>query len=138
MTQSVAVREGLYREASEGVVLTGGKCLKCKFIGFPQPQTCPECGSECIESVDLGAQGTLLCETTVHMRTEKYAAGYSVGYVTMAHGVRVFGQLWRPATGTLRPGDAMAVEVAPLWKEGDKEVMCYRFRPMAQAAGSAV
>ena len=137
MTQTVILREGLYREGSEGPILTGGRCSRCGFIGFPRPQTCLECGSDALESADLGSRGELLCETTVHMRTDKYAAGYSVGYVTMAHGVRVFGQVRKPDATSLAAGESMTVEVARMWEEGDKEVLCYCFRPTAAAAGGA-
>lgn len=135
MTQIVPLREGLYREDQNGTVLTGGQCPQCGFVGFPKPLICPECGSDAVEPADLGSHGRLLCETTVHMRTDVYASGYRVGYVTMEHGVRVFGQVHAANRAPLRPGELMKVEVARMWKEGEKEVQCYRFRPAGRTTG---
>ncbi len=133
MTSS-ELRPGLYRLAESGPVLVGGRCNGCGALSFPRTTTCFECGSENIDAVDVGGEGTLFCETTVQMKTDRYAAGYVVGYVSMPNGLRVFGQFRKPESHEFRVGDPMKVEIATLWHEGADEVVCYRFAPTGSNA----
>lgn len=129
MNETIPVREGLFRETSSGATLLGTKCNSCGHIDFPATNNCLACRSPDLASVELGSEGTLLCETTVHMKTANYAPGYSVGYVSLPNGLRVFSQLRKDGGKPFKVGMPMKLEIATLWQSDGKDVQAYRFFP---------
>lgn len=126
----VPVREGIFRETHEGGVLVGQRCKACGQIHFPGGSLCLACLSEDLEPVDLSPEGELFCETTVYMKTAHFNPPYSVGYVALAEGLKVFAPL-RPVEGRpFQVGMRMRVELAPMWEEDGKQVVAYRFHPV--------
>lgn len=128
MSEIAALRTGLYREKPEPTLL-GSRCRACGHVHFPSTENCVACRSPEVDVVELGADATLFCETTVHMKTPRFAAGYRVGYVTLADGVRVFSQLRAVEGKPLRIGMPMKLEIAPLWQEDGQDIRAYRFYP---------
>lgn len=137
MTDTIPVREGLFRETDDGPTLLAGQCAQCGRIVFPATERCLECGHDAIESVELGAEGVLLCATVVHMGNGRFEPGYSVGYVTMPHDIRVFGQITTSGDQPLPFGTPMRLEIAPLWREGEQDVLAYRFVPTSKETKDA-
>lgn len=129
MTETIPVREGLFRESDTGPTLLAGRCGACGRTVFPVTESCLECGHESIETVELGAEGELLCATVVHMGNGRFEPGHSVGYVTMPHDIRVFTQIAVSGDEPLPSGTPMRLEIAPLWREGEQDVLAYRFVP---------
>ncbi|PRZ43953.1 putative OB-fold protein [Antricoccus suffuscus] len=129
MTDTISVREGLFRETNDGPTLLAGRCAQCARTVFPATERCLECGDDSIESVELGAEGELLCATVVHMGNGRFDAGHSVGYVRMPHDIRVFSQITTSGEQPLPSGTPMRLEIAPLWREGEQDVLAYRFVP---------
>lgn len=95
MSEPVPIQEGLYRDQDGHPALLGSRCRTCGHIHFPKAGTCLACRSSDVDVVELGDEASLFCETTVHMNTPHFPAGYSVGYVTLPGGFRLFTQLRR-------------------------------------------
>ena len=129
MSDTVNVRDGLFRAGPEGSVLLGAKCTSCGDVRFPASPLCPECLSTDSEEADLGATGTLFSFTVVHMKSVHFDPPYAVGYVDMAAGPRVFTPLVIDEAKPFKVGMAMTLEVLPMWNEGDADVTAFRFRP---------
>lgn len=129
MIETVSLRDGLYRNDPIGPSLLGIRCKKCGHIHFPAGTTCLACGSNELDDIELGSDASLFCETTVHMRTPHFPAGYSVGYVTLPSGVLVFSQLRRVDGKPFQVGMPMKLEIATMWQEDGKDVQAYRFYP---------
>lgn len=128
-TATTSVREGLFRATDEGPTLLASRCASCGRTAFPTTTTCLGCGSGDPAVVELGAEGSLLCGTTVHMGNGRFDAGYTVGYVTMPHGVRVFTQIRTKGGDVPEVGTAMRLELVSMWQEGEGDVVAHRFVP---------
>lgn len=129
MTSAVPLREGLFREGADGPTLLASKCTACEHVSYPATEQCLKCGNLSTEPIELGGGGELLVATVVHMGNGRFDAGYSVGYVNMPHGVRVFSQLDASADELPLPGTPMKLEILPMWREGEQDVIAYRFAP---------
>ena len=128
-TSSTPFREGLFREGPDGPVLLGGRCTGCGRVSFPEPDVCLGCRGRDVETVELGGAAELLCATTVHLPNRHFPPGHAVGFVVLPPGVRLFTQL-RPVDGKpFRSGMPMQLEIAPLCRKGDTDVLAYRFVP---------
>lgn len=130
------VREGLYRIEPAGAdspraTLLGSRCGRCGHVDFPPAGACLSCRTEDVHPIDLGSEGTLFCETTVHLPTPRFAAGHPVGYVTLPSGVRVFAPLRRVEGRPFEIGMRMSMELVPLWHEEGHDVYAHRFFPAA-------
>jgi len=90
---SVPLREGLFGETDAGPTLMASHCAQCDHTAFPRVDRCTNCRADDQETVEFGGEGKLLCATVVYMGNGRFSPGYSVGYVTMPPGLRVFGQL---------------------------------------------
>lgn len=129
MSTPVPIRDGLFAETDDGPVLLASECTTCGHTSFPASSLCLACGAQTQEPVDLGTEGELLSATVVHMGNGRFEPGYTVGYITMRAGIRVFGQLSSSAEGLPALGTRMRVELVPLWREPEHEVLGYRFAP---------
>lgn len=72
--------------------LRGGRCASCGAGSFPQAYICPTCNATEIEPATLPGEGSLYSWTTVHV-SATFPTPYSLGYVDLADGLRVLGQL---------------------------------------------
>lgn len=129
MTTPIPLREGLFRETAAGPTLLASRCASCGRTVYPAVLRCLDCGRDGQQTVELGAEGELLCATVVRMGNDRFAPDYVVGYVTMPHGVRVFGQLAGTDGKLPAPKTRMRLEIAPMWRSGDRDVLAYRFTP---------
>lgn len=132
MTNAIPVREGLFRETDHGPTLLAARCELCGRTVFPATEQCLECGHHGVQTVELGGRGELLCATVVHMSNGRFEAGYSVGYVTMPHGIRVFTPIETDREEPLPCGTQMQLEIVPLWRDNDHDVLAHRFVPVAR------
>lgn len=124
------VKEGIFRQTPAGGVLVGSRCGGCGQVHFPAVTLCLGCLGEEVREIELGREGELFCETTVHMATANFSPPFSVGYVKLPEGVKLFTPL-RPVPGrAFRVGMKMELELVPLWSEEGKEVISYRFFPL--------
>jgi uncharacterized OB-fold protein len=105
-----------------GLVLVGGECVECGRKFFPVKQCCPGCGGDQVSAIQLARSGNLYSYSVIHSAPRGFKVPYSVGFVDLEDGVRVFGQidgdpaeleldgLMEPVFGTIREGDAGSVE----------------------------
>jgi uncharacterized OB-fold protein len=130
MTTTIDVRAGIFRQTPQGKRLSGSRCGHCGTTHFPPTALCFACLSEAVEEVALDPVGTLFSYTTVYMKTAHFEPPYSIGYVDLPEGVRVFAPLRTDSTADLAVGQKMQIEIGPLWSEADgTPVIGYRFHP---------
>lgn len=80
----------------DGPRLLGARCRACGRVFHPRVSICFECLGGDLQVVPLGRVGTLECFTTVHMPAERIAAPYTVGYVKLPEGLRIFAPIDAP------------------------------------------
>jgi uncharacterized OB-fold protein len=130
MREQVSVREGTFTEDVAGGALVGNRCQACGQTFFPRAAFCLSCFGDEVEDVSLGRRGTLYSYTVGYMPSTHFTPPYAVGYVDLPEGLRVFAPLKMVEDRPLRIGMEMAVTIEPLWQEGDREVVGYRFVPV--------
>lgn len=130
----VPIHPGLFTLPGDprGPHLLAGRCAACGKYHFPAGTTCPYCSAaDCTEAV-VGARGTLHLHTVVNARPPGYRGPlpYGFGIVDLPEGLRVVSRLTESRLEELRPGMALALEVAPLFVDdaGD-EVLSFAYRP---------
>ena len=116
-----------FERSSEGPRLLGTRCRVCGQVFHPQVSICFECLGIDLEVVPLARSGTLECFTTVHRPAERIAAPYTVGYVKLPEGLRVFAPIGAGAD-TLAVGMPMRLDEFALVAQRP-EALAYCFVP---------
>jgi hypothetical protein len=99
-------------------------------VHFPKPDICLDCLSEQLREQLLAEEGVLLSWSTVHMRSAHFEPPYTVAYVDLPDGVRLFSTIGSDDVAQFAVGMRMRVEVVPLWTEQDgTQVTGHRFVP---------
>jgi len=127
MTQTLDIREGLFRHTDRGSVLLASRHRENGKVCFPAVDT-PGAADDW-DTIELGNQGEVFSYTKVHMPGAHFEPGYCVGLVKMPEGVLVFTPLLEDANKPLRVGLPVNLEIAPLWQENQQNVRAYRFVP---------
>ena len=81
---------GLFESGEAGPWLLGARCRSCGRTFYPRAARCLDCLSADLDALRLSREGTLECFTTVQMPSARIASPYSVGYVQLPEGLRVF------------------------------------------------
>lgn len=125
----VPFKEGLFEDVDGEPALIGSKCQACGQVFFPSQPVCLNCTSPDMKPVHLSREGTLYTYTTVYMASEHFPPPYTVGWIELPEGIRVFSQIrgWQEAP--LKIGMKMQISIEPLWQDGDNEVVGFVFRP---------
>lgn len=82
--------DGVFECGDDGLRLLASRCRSCEKIFYPRVELCLDCHSIRLEHVRLDGKGRLECFTTVHMSSFRARAPYTVGYVRVPEGLRVF------------------------------------------------
>lgn len=107
--------------------LVGSGCRHCDALVFPSAPVCPACMSESMDARWLSREGTLYSFTTMHVGPEHWTKPYTVGYVDLLDGVRVFAHL---VDGARHIGEPVELTIAELGRSLDGEVLStFAFRP---------
>ena len=130
MADVVPVREGIFVEDAEGGRLLGNKCSSCGRLFFPKARFCSACFNKDMEEVVLSRRGKLYSYTIGHMPSTHFQPPYAVGFVDMPEGIRVFAPLKMTEGRPFKVGMAMEVVIEELWREDDKQVIGYKFKPV--------
>ena len=85
--------EALAADASGRPVLVGCICKSCGNRMFPYAPVCPVCMSEDMAREPMPREGTVYSFTTVHVGPKTWQKPFTVGYVDLTNGVRVFSHL---------------------------------------------
>ncbi len=129
MAEVVPVREGLFENAEGGRIL-GNRCKSCGKIYFPKAQFCFNCFDKDMVEVGLSRRGKLYAYTIGRMASTHFQPPYAVGLVDLPEGVRVFAPLKMTEDETYRIGMEMEVVIEELWREDDRQIIGYKFKPV--------
>ena len=122
----------LFIEKDSEIRLRGSECPNCSKRFFPPKARCPECLQPGLSSVALDTRGTLYSYTTVYIPSRNFKPPYTVGFVELDEGVRVFGQIRVREGEALRIGSSIKMVIDYLWKKPDGEsVSGYLFEPVS-------
>jgi 3-hydroxybutyryl-CoA dehydrogenase len=122
--------EGMFTEADGGVLLAN-KCKDCGKVFFPKRHVCAGCGASDMDEVLLRDGAKLYTYTTVQMPIHKYKPPFTLGWVEFPEGVRVMSQIKDWDKQPLKIGMEMKLVIDTLWEEETKEVIGYKFQPVA-------
>lgn len=131
--QIVPFREGLFVKESNGVFLIGNRCEICGQIFFPSRPFCFDCLSDRMELSKLGKKGKLYSYTTSYMPSLHFAPPYTVGWIDLAKGIRIFAPIEVSEGQNLEMGMDVELVIDELWQEEDKIVVGYKARPVYQS-----
>ena len=117
-----------WREVAGRTHLLGMQCAHCGTKAFPAREVCSSCGrDDALSAAELSPDGTLYTFSEVHVAPKGFATPYVIGYVDLADGVRVLGQIDGTAAD-LRVGQPVRMHVGTIRKRGDgTEIVSYRF-----------
>jgi len=133
MTSTRPFKEGLFEKVSGKWALVGCRCRQCEIAIFPRRELCLNCLSQDMENIYLSRKGKLYSFTIVHMPSEHFEPPYSIGWIDLPEGVRVFSPIRCLDEKELEIGMDMELNVEKLWDEQEKEVTGYVFRPSEKA-----
>jgi len=127
-------RKGLFDLEDQDAHLIGVQCERCDIRFFPKRGFCSNCfESDKMKEVNLGKIGTLYTYTTVVQGKSNFNSPYSVGFVDLREGVRVFTPLLDVAPEVLRIGMEMELVFRPMdWVLGQEKSWVYGFKPRTE------
>ena len=127
MSDAAPFHPGIFDATSDGPVLLGSRCGACGQVYHPRAAACLNCGTTTLDEIRLSRHGRLECCTTVHMPTATMEAPYTVGYVQLPEGLRVFAPI-RGKTSALKVGTRMTLASFTIGC-GEKRRAAYCFVP---------
>ena len=122
--------EGLFTEENGGALLAG-KCTSCGAVFFPKRSACTECFGENMEEIKLRDGAKLYTFTAVQMPVHKYKPPFTIAWVEFPEGVRIMSQIKEADKYQLKVGMDLKLVIDTLWKDDGKEIIGYKFEPVA-------
>ena len=129
MKMTIPFRQGLFTEEANKFFLIGNRCEACGQLFYPPRPFCFNCFRKAMQTVKLGNRGRLYSFTTSYMPSTHFEPPYTVGWVDLEDGIRVFAPIERSKNQDLAIGMEMELVIDELWQEGDKSVVGYKFKP---------
>jgi uncharacterized OB-fold protein len=111
--------------------LVGSRCSDCNDIHFPSVDRCPECFGSTRDH-PLSRTGSLYAFSTVSMGPPSFDPPYTIGYVDLPDGVRVFTKIDAPED-RLSLDQKVAVAIDTIAVEDGVEFLGYLYRPMERS-----
>jgi uncharacterized OB-fold protein len=106
--------------ANDGTVrLLGSECADCGKHLFPPAEVCPECLSENLADLALGATGTLYSWSVVHAAPKGWNLPFIAAYVDLPDDVRVFTHIVDADPASLSMDMPVSIVVATLGTQED-------------------
>jgi uncharacterized OB-fold protein len=127
--ESIPVREGLFAQEGDKAYLIGNRCEDCGQVFFPPRAFCFHCSSQKMETITLGNRGKLYSFTTSHMPSTHFQPPYTVGWIDLMEGVRIFSPIKKTEGQLLQVGMEMELVIDELWQEANGRVVGYKYRP---------
>jgi uncharacterized OB-fold protein len=125
-------RQGLFKfvEDNKGYLI-GTRCNRCEINFFPGRVFCSNCfQNDKIREINLSQTGTLYTYTIVYQGKPNFKTPYSVGYVDLKEGVRIFTPLFDVAPEELRIGMEMELVFRNMAEvSAQSGAFVYGFRP---------
>ena len=107
---------GLSGSDEQGPFLHGSRCAACGHVMLGRRARCTRCWEAGrIEALALGREGRVYSRTVIHAAPAGYVGPYTVGYVDLPEGIRVFAHLASGADAA-GIGEAVRLEIVPLRK----------------------
>ena len=128
--KSIPFREGLFSSESGKVFLVGNRCTACGQSFFPSRPFCFSCLGKEMQTVKLDSRGRLYSFTTSYIPSPHFEAPYTVGWVDLKEGIRLFAPIALSRTEELKMNMEMELVIEELWREDNSSVMGYKFRPV--------
>jgi uncharacterized OB-fold protein len=131
MAEAVPVQEGLFK-TDPSPRLLGSMCGACGKHQFPRNVTCPYCGRDELDDVELSDTGTLWGWTTVTAPPPGYRGEvpYGFGVVELPEGLRVITRLTEADPGRLQFGQGVRLQIVPLHTDDEgRSVVTWAFGP---------
>lgn len=127
MNKKVFIRDDLFKETPEGVVLVGNKCTSCGTRFFPKADFCNQCLNKEMEELILSKRGTLYSYTITRVPVGRYPIPHAIGMITLPEKVRITAPLIM-GEEDFKIGAEMEMEITTLWTEEDRDVIGYKFK----------
>lgn len=133
------IADGVFTWPAPEPHLLGSRCPACSTVMFPRQSSCPKCGDEGAEQIELGRRGTLWTWTTQGFLPKAPYAGpeteddyqpFLLGYVELPGEVRVETRLVGISEADVRIGMEVELVIVPFRTDPDgTEVLAYAFGP---------
>jgi uncharacterized protein len=127
VNKKVFIREDLFKETPDGIVLAGNKCPNCGTAFFPKADFCNQCLNKELEEMVLSKRGTLYSYTITRVPVGKYPIPHAIGMITLPEKVRLTAPLVM-GEEDFKIGSEMEMEITTLWSELDHDVIGYKFK----------
>jgi uncharacterized protein len=121
------IRNDLFKETSDGVVLVGNKCPACGRAFYPKADFCTQCLNKELEEMVLSKRGKLYSYTITRVPVGKFPIPHAIGMITLPENVRLTAPLVMGAE-EFKIGAEMEMEITTLWSEVDHDVIGYKFK----------
>jgi uncharacterized protein len=121
------IRDDLFKETSEGVVLVGNKCPACGRAFYPKADFCTHCLNKELEEMVLSKRGKLYSYTITRVPVGKFPIPHAIGMITLPEKVRLTAPLVM-GEEDFKIGADMEMEITTLWSEMDHDVVGYKFK----------
>jgi uncharacterized OB-fold protein len=129
--EHIPFREGLFVQEAGNAYLVGNRCKDCGQVFFPSRAFCFQCSSQRMETIKLGRRGQLYSFSTSHMPSTHFLPPYTVGWIDLAEGIRIFSPIKDTEGQELQIGMEMGLVIDELWQEGDRRIVGYKYRPIS-------
>lgn len=123
---------GVMVGAGPDLRLIGARCPSCGQTFFPAPMRCLACGSATLGPLTFDRSAVLESFTTVQMPATSFAPPYTVGYVRLSEGPRVFAPILVDGQMLTIGMPVTLMEIAIGRGETDRR-RAYGFRPLPPA-----
>jgi uncharacterized OB-fold protein len=127
VNKKVFIRDDLFKETSEGIVLVGNKCAECDRAFFPKADFCTSCLSKELEEIILSKRGTLYSYTITRVPVANFPIPHAVGMITLPEKVRLTAPLVI-GEEDFKVGAEMEMIIDTLWTEEDHDIIGYKFK----------
>ena len=121
----------LLDEAGTRGALLGSRCLRCGSQTFGTVPSCQACYSPQVESVELGAEGTLYSYTLVRTPPPGWQGDvpYLLGQVELPQGPHVVSQIVDCPPEHVHIGMKMLLHLDEVGDSDDKVMVIFKWRP---------
>jgi uncharacterized OB-fold protein len=121
------IRDDLFKETPDGVVLVANKCIKCGSAFFPKAGFCNKCLSKEMKEIDLSKRGKLYSYTITRVPVGKFPIPHAIGLITLPENIRLTAPLIM-GEEDFKIGSEMEMEITTLWSESDRDIIGYKFK----------
>lgn len=130
ISETQVFRKGAFTEESGKAFLLGNRCRSCGRVFYPARPFCFECFEKDMYEVRLGNHGILYSYTVCHMPSLHFSPPYTVGWIDIDEGIRVFAPIKEGQAEAIEIGMEMRLVLDALWEDEGRRVMGYKYRPI--------